>query len=269
MNKWETLNSLYLEQGLKIFPVVENGKTPKIALWNKDCSSDLLQCLYYYEHNKNGNWGLPCYENNLFVLDLDVHDPTKNGVENFYKLVIDLGIDLDIFDTLTQQTPSKGLHLIFKSDEDLAEINATANAFPDYPGIDTRNRHYIVVEPSVINGNEYKFVNNNPPKEMPQKLKDYILSVSQKRSSGNKTPYEKPKEVLVGNRDDELFKYINNLYYKTKLDYDEILTLASYFNNNILEEPFEEKDVEYKVNKAFEKTRPYSIIIHIGNNTSE
>lgn len=263
MNKWEVLNKLYVNQGLQIFPVVSNAKTPLIKEWQNDCSSNYMQLLYWLSNAKDCNWGLPCYENNLFVLDLDVHDESKNGVENFYKLVLDLGIDLDVFDTLTQETPSKGIHLIFKSDDELSQVNASANAFPDYPGIDTRNRHYIVVEPSAINGKEYKFTNNLEPREMPKKLKDYILSVSQKRGDTKKTPYEKPKEVLVGSRDDEIFKYVTNLYYKTRLDYDEILTLANYFNNEILEEPFEEKEVEYKVRKAFEKNRPKIIVVNI------
>ena len=262
MTKWQTLNELYIEQGLKIFPVVENGKIPRITAWNKDCSSDLRQVLYYYEHNKTGNWGLPCYENNLFVLDLDKHDINKDGVENFKKLCNDLGIDYP--KTLTQETPSGGIHLIFKSDIDLCEINATANAFPDYPGIDTRNRHYIVVEPSVIDGKLYKFINIDEPREMPNELKNYILSVSQKKGDNKKTPYKKPKVVEKGSRDTELFNYINQLYFKTRLDIDEVMVLAKYFNEEVLEEPFDERDVEYKVRKAFEKNRPKYILVNVG-----
>lgn len=262
-NKWEILTKLYINRKLKIFPVVENGKVPRIPAWNKDCASDLRQVLYYYENNKTGNWGLPCYENNLFVLDLDRHDVDKDGVENFKKLCNDLGIDYP--ETLTQETPSGGIHLIFKSDIDLCEINATANAFPDYPGIDTRNRHYIVVEPSVIDGKSYKFVNNEEPREMPHELKTYILSVSQKKGDNKKTPYVKPKEVEKGDRDNQLFSYINQLYFKTTLDYDEILVLALHFNEEVLEEPFDERDVKYKVKKAFEKPRGKRILVHIGD----
>ena len=155
--------------------------------------------------------------------------------------------------------------MIFKSDIDLCEINATANAFPDYPGIDTRNRHYIVVEPSVIDGKSYKFVNNEEPREMPHELKTYILSVSQKKGGNKKTPYKKPKVVEKGSRDTELFNYINQLYFKTRLDIDEVMVLAKYFNEEVLEEPFDERDVEYKVKKAFEKPRGKRILVHIGD----
>ena len=75
----------------------------------------------------------------------------------------------------------------------------------------------------------------------------------------------KPKEVYKGDRDNQLFNYVNNLYYKTRLDEEEILVLANYFNENILEEPFSERDVKYKVRKAFEKERPTYIIVNVGD----
>lgn len=254
MNTWETLYNQYIKQDLKIFPVIPNGKTPLISSWNKECSSDYYQVLYWYMNANNCNWGLPCIENDLFVIDLDVHDENKNGVENFYKLASNLGIIGEVFDTLTQQTPSSGVHLIYKTDDDLRQVKGVANAFPDYPGIDLRNSNYIVVEPSTINGKSYKFVNLYNVKPMPSALKDYILNNCDKKGK-EKIPYVKPKVVEEGSRDEQLFAYINNLYYKTRLDYDEILVLAHYFNEEILEEPLEDKVVDYKVKKVFEKKR--------------
>ena len=138
-NKWQTISKLYIENGLKIFPIIENSKLPRIKAWNEDCSCELMQPLYYYENNKNGNWALPCYENNLFVIDLDRHDENKDGVVFFEKLCNDLGIEK--IETLKQTTPSGGVHLIFQSNEVLREIEGVANAFPQYPGIDLRNKN--------------------------------------------------------------------------------------------------------------------------------
>ena len=73
-NVWEILNKNFVNKGLQIFPVVENGKTPLIKEWQKDCSSNFMQILYWSEHAKNCNWGMPATENNLFIIDLDVHD---------------------------------------------------------------------------------------------------------------------------------------------------------------------------------------------------
>lgn len=276
MTKWNTLNELYIKQGLKIFPVVENGKTPLIKEWQKDCSSDYMQVLYWYENAKNCNWGLPATPNNLFIIDLDVHDPEKNGVENFDKIIDKLFMDADGFagdlydeycemGPLEQVTPSGGHHLIFQTDDDLRQVPNCSNAFKDYPGIDVRTDGYIVVEPSSINGKNYIFDTiPSAPNKMHPKLKKFILENVGTKQDNKKTPYVKPKEVEKGDRDNQLFNYINQLYFKTRLDYDEILTLAKYFNDEILEEPFDERDVKYKVSKAFEKIRPKCIIVNIG-----
>ena len=260
-NKWETIYKLYIENGLKIFPIIENSKLPRIKAWNEDCSCELMQVLYYYENNKNGNWALPCYENNLFVIDLDRHDENKDGVVFFEKLCNDLGIEK--IETLKQTTPSGGVHLIFQSNEVLRQIEGVANAFPQYPGIDLRNKNYIVVEPSQINGVPYKFENNLPPMPMPVVLQQYIIDNAGTKEKNKKTPYEKPqKQILVGNRDTALFEYINYLYYKTPLDEEEILLLANAFNSSF-EEPLSKKDVQYKVKKAFEKTRGCILFVRL------
>lgn len=263
MNKWEKLNKLYVDNGLKIFPVIKNGKTPLVTEWNKCCSNDYQQILYWMTNAKDCNWGLPCIENNLFVIDLDVHN--CNGLHNFTMLCIDLGLTGEQLNTLIQTTPSGGKHLIYKSDDDLKQVAGAANAFPDYPGIDLRNSNYIVVEPSIINGKEYEFATNYEPQEMPKKLKDYILKNAEKKGK-EKTPYVKPKLIYEGDRDNQVFKYLNDLYYKTKLDYDEINVLAHYFNENILDEPFDDKTIDYKVKKLFEKKRPKYIHILLPDN---
>lgn len=266
MNKWEKLNENYLQFGLKIFPVKANGKTPLINEWNKSCSNEYLQILYWLETAKDCNWGLPCKENNIFVLDLDTHDPNKNGVENFDKLLNDLNFsddEIDEFGWLEQYTPSNGVHVIFESDNELKDVPSAPNAFKDYQGIDIRNSSYIVVEPSEINGKKYSF-NTIPsaPSKMPRKLKNFILENVGTKTENKKTPYEKPKEVFKGDRDNSLFNYINYLYFKTPLDKDEITTLAKEFNANF-DEPLSEKDVIYKTKKAFEKPRGEFMIVRI------
>lgn len=281
MTKWEKLNKLYLNHHLKIFPVIQNGKTPLIKEWQKDCSDSYMQLLYWLENVPDCNWGLPATPNNLFIIDLDVHNPEANGVENFNKIIDKLFMDADGFagdlydewcemGPLEQVTPSGGHHLIFQTDDELRQVPNCSNAFKDYPGIDIRTDGYIVVEPSEINGNKYIFdtIPSAPPKMHP-KLKRFILENVGTKQDNKKTPYEKPKEVLTGDRDNQLFQYINQLYFKTRLDYDEILVLAKYFNSEILEEPFDERDVKYKVKKAFEKKRGKCVFVKIGDDNDE
>jgi len=273
MNKWEKINENYLQFGLKIFPIVKNSKTPLLNAWQTECSSNYMQVLYWYEHAKDCNWGLPATPNNLFILDLDKHDPSKDGVENFDKLLNDLHFtddECDDFGWLEQYTPSGGVHIIFESDDDLKNVPNGSNIFKDYPGIDCRSDGYIVIEPSEINGKKYSF-NTIPsePSKMPKKLKDYILKTVGTKQDKKKIPYEKPKEVFEGNRDTSLFEYINQLYFKTRLDYDEILLLANHFNETIFDKPLSEKTVKYKINKVFEKDRGECLFLKIGRDDDE
>lgn len=266
MNKWEKINENYLQFGLKIFPVQPNGKTPLIKEWQNDCSNNYMQVLYWYENAKSCNWGLPATPNNLFILDLDVHDPNKNGVENFDKLLDSLNFTDDEWDNwapMEQYTPSGGKHIIFSSDDELKNVSNGSNVFEKYQGIDIRTDGYIVVEPSTINDKKYSFdtIPMAPPK-MPKKLKKFILENASIKTEHKKTPYIKPKEVYKGNRDTSLFEYITNLYYKTRLDEEEIGVLARHFNESF-DEPLSEKEVKYKLKKAFEKERPTCILVNI------
>ena len=232
MSKWNYIKEHYIDKKLKIFPVTPNSKTPMIENWQNECSYDYFQVLYWYNNCPNCNWGLPCTPNDLFVLDLDTHDADKNGITSYAK-ISNLLFSPDEWEDLyymIQTTPSGGKHLIFKSNDVLKNVSNGANVFEKYPGIDIRTDGYILVEPSI-----------NKKKES----------------------YKKPNTVEVGDRDNQLFSYINNLYFNTKLDYDEILCLANNFNENILKEPFSEKTVLYKVNKVFDKERSEFIIFKI------
>ena len=258
MTKLEFINEVYLKKGLKIFPVIENNKLPLIDAWQKECSSDFFQVLYWVEKAKNCNIGLPANENNLFIIDVDMHE--INGLENFNRLCKDLNIEE--IDTLTQTTPSGGIHYIFKSDEELKEVINSSNCFKDYKGIDIRTKGYILVEPSSINGKNYK-LNMQEIKELPLQLREFIL----KNNSNNKIErkeYKKPIEVDKGGRDNSLFDYINQLYYKTRLDKEEITLLAHNFNNTICKPPLSESVVDYKINKLFKKNRIKYILVYIG-----
>lgn len=270
IDKWNYLKENYIDRGLKIFPVEVNGKKPLIENWMNNCSCDYFQVLYWYNSLPNCNWGLPCTPNDIFVLDLDVHNENKNGIKNFAKLQYDIGTTI-IFnnepyldDYLIQKTPSGGVHIIYKTDNELKNVCNGSNVFKDYSGIDIRTDGYILVEPSIINDKVYYFPHaDRYITNIGKSLKKFILENTNTKTDIKKEPYKKPTNVEVGDRDNQLFLYIHDLYYKTRLDYDEILCLANYFNENILEEPFSEKIVKYKVNKVFDKERGEYITIKL------
>lgn len=265
-NVYQVLKEKYIDKRLKIFPIVKNGKTPLIPSWQNDCSYSTLQIMYWLENAPECNWGLPCTPNNLFVIDIDVHG--VDGLSNAKKLFQSLGISE--INTLSQKTPSGGLHLIFKSDDDLRKVSNSSNSFKDYPGIDIRTDGYIACNPSSINGVEY-VMSDKDINEMPQELKDFILSQKDilKTSSKEKKEYVKPETVEEGGRDTALFEYITNLYYKTRLDKDEITTLAMKFNEEVCDPSLPEKTVKYKINKAFKKDRGICLFMWLSDDKFE
>lgn len=268
MNNYKILKTNYLDKGLKIFPVIENKKEPMIPAWQIDCSSDKLQISYWLDNAPNCNWGLPCSQNDLFVLDIDVHN--INGLESAKKLLNDLGIKE--LDTLSQKTPSGGLHLIFKSDDELKNVLNSSNSFKDYPGIDIRTDGYILVNPSIINGVPYEFNNADKEiKELPQALREFILNQKglNKKEKKEHVEYVRPDKVEEGGRDTAVFEYVSDLYFKTRLTFDEILLLGNNFNETVCNPPLPQREVKYKVKKAFKKDRGKCMFIRLNNDEEE
>lgn len=263
--KFKFIMDTFLSKGLKIFPCGENEKTPLIDMWQKDCSCELQQVLYWLENAKNCNIGLPANENNLFVIDVDMHG--VDGLSNFKRLCSDLGIEE--IKTLTQKTPSGGVHFIFESDDELKQVMNSANCFENYQGIDVRTRGYILVEPSIINGVSYELDTTYGVAKMPHGLKEFILKNNKKQEIEKRKEYYKPTVVDKGNRDNALFDYINNLYYQTRLDKDEITLLAHYFNQTTCKPPLSEGVVNYKIEKLFKKYRNNYILLRFEEEENE
>ncbi len=267
MDKFKFINGFYVKNNIKIFPLYNNDKKPMINAWQRDCSSDLRQILYWLKDGNNCNFGMPANENDLFIIDIDMHGDV-NGLENFKKLCDFLGIDLP--NTLKQTTPSGGIHYIFKSDDELKQVTNSANCFKDYPGIDIRTKGYIAVEPSVINGVPYKFDFEYDIMEMPKELRDFILNNNNHyKENKKKFGYIKPEKVEQGGRDIALFEYIMNLYHNTKLSCEEITVLASYFNQEVCSPPLANRDVVYKVNRIFKQPRNEFILLKISNSDED
>ncbi len=263
MNTYKILVENYVNKGLKIFPIIENKKEPMIPAWQVDCSCDKLQISYWLENAKDCNWGLPCSQNDLFVLDIDVHN--QNGFESMKRLLHDIGINE--INTLCQRTPSGGLHMIFKSDSDLKKVLNSSNSFENYKGIDIRTDGYILVYPSKIDEKGYSFVDiEKGVNEMPLALKEFILSQKKlnKEEKHKQHEYVKPKKVEEGDRDNSVFEYINNLYFKTRLTFEEITLLANDFNENVCEPPLPKRTIKYKVNKVFKKDRGKCMFMWLG-----
>lgn len=262
MNKYKFLCDNFTKYGYKVFPIKNNTKEPLIDRWQLDASCDNEQIIYWLENGGSPNFALPAYANNLFIIDIDMHGDV-DGISSFRRLLDDLGIGE--IDTLRQRTPKGGVHLIFKSDDELDCVKNSSNLFDDYPGIDIRTKGYILIEPSVIDGVPYKLSGGvEQIKEVPTALKEFIVNYNKKQVQNNSQRsdfYSKGKKVSKGSRDDELFTYLKYLYNNTKLGYDEISLLAHTYNKECFDPPLSDGVVDYKLKKLFENERRNIMIV--------
>ena len=104
------------------------------------------------------------YVSNITAVDLDLY---KGG--NSTDFVNKFGEDyIEKFNTLTQKTPSGGVHLLFQYEEDVRQTQTEA--------IDIRNDGgYVVFSPSTIDGKQYEIIRDVDIKLMPSELKDWLL----------------------------------------------------------------------------------------------
>ena len=263
MNKYKFLCEKFTNYGYKIFPIINNSKEPLIERWQLDASCENEQIMYWLEKGNNPNWALPAYANHLFIIDIDMHGDV-DGISSFKHLLNDIG--LDRINTLKQKTPSGGIHLIFKSDDELDCVRNASNVFDEYPGIDIRTKGYILIQPSEIDGVSYELSGGvDQIQEVPTELKEFILKYSKKTDINSVSQrsdfYEKGKKVGKGSRDDEIFTYLKYLYNNTKLGYDEISLLAHTYNKECFDPPLSDSVVDYKLKKLFETERRNIMII--------
>tara|TARA_R110001606_G_scaffold269605_2_gene418172 strand:- start:5031 stop:7538 length:2508 start_codon:yes stop_codon:yes gene_type:complete len=171
------------EMNFKNIPKIKLNSNAKIPTGQWTSKSN--QSTDYKPSTKN-NIGLVCNKDSGIIgVDLDFYTKTdKDGtiIKKYdpinikeHKQFIDLfGSEyIKTFDTLTQETTNGGFHLIFKHTEDLKQ---TQN---DIYNIDIRGGNangYLVGSGSIVNGKEYKIINDTTIKPFPQNLKDFLIN---------------------------------------------------------------------------------------------
>jgi hypothetical protein len=149
-----------------IFPVKANAKTPLTAHGFKDASADPDQIAEWKQQFPGCNWGAPTGEANGFVvLDLDAKHPLSLG---WWREQQDIHGGVN---TREVATPSGGTHIYFQDPEGVA-LKSTASVIAS--GVDTRAEGgYVVIPPSVIDGNPYEVINDVPIAPLP----DWLLAI--------------------------------------------------------------------------------------------
>ncbi|MCZ2120187.1 bifunctional DNA primase/polymerase [Levilactobacillus brevis] len=148
----EEFSSLYaaldlVENGYEIYPLSANTKTPpKGHHGYLEATRDQNIIVDWFQNNPDYNLGLRLDTSHLLVVDVDIHDSTKNGKDSLMKLQRQ-GKTLSP-DTYIEKTAGGGLHYFFKYTGDkVRKVN-------NWPGIDLLT-DFTVIAPSEIGGMAY------------------------------------------------------------------------------------------------------------------
>lgn len=235
-------NNNIVDMGFKDITKIKLKKNDKIPA---NCWTSKNNQSKNYKPTANNNIGLVCNkESGIIGIDLDFYTKTlKDGTVKKYdpvnipehKVFVDtFGKDfIKTFDTLTQKTTNGGVHLIFKHDD---EIKQTQN---EHYNIDIRGGNtngYLVGAGSVVNGKQYKLVNDTSIKPFPDNLKKFLLDnlygdvpIDEKKTKRGIKKVKKDKKDIQLNCE---YKYLISETREAEIFVERVITWiqASYTN---------------------------------------
>lgn len=148
--------------GCPVFPCQPNGKKPLNEGWQQEASTNPVEIIGLWADNPNANIGIHMV--GRLAIDVD-RKPGKNGQASWDDLIETYG-GRSLENTLTQETPTGGLHFVYATDRKAK--NTQSHVAPD---IDTRGEGgYILGAGSTINGQPYVIVHDEPMMTAPDWL---------------------------------------------------------------------------------------------------
>ena len=205
--------------GLRTIPIKPGTKIPATKNGVKDATLDNVTTDAFYA--MHSDYGIAVSGDGFVIFDFDV----KDGIDGRDEL-----LDFDLPDTLTQTTPSGGLHMIYRtSDEIRPSVNTKI-------GVDVRGWHsYIVCDPTPGYCWEDDEVGIADADSRVMAFLEHVRPAKE-RSTRNG---EKLKEGQ--GRNVELFAYGAKLQTFEKSD-EEIKGLMRAYNENNFEPPLDEDE---------------------------
>jgi hypothetical protein len=188
------------------FKLIYNSKNPT-SEWK-----EINRCNSFKVYNTNNiNLGVPTGKiNNIIVIDLDVYKWPEN---NLFNKSFNLNELLN--NTYSVKTPRGGYHLYYLYDEDIYQ---TQN---ELYNIDVRSDGgYIVNAGSKVDGKYYNIINDSEISEIPQKLKDFLLTYITPKKTIKKTNKKNNNNIITTTLKTLLSKeQLNNIVQKLDKKY--------------------------------------------------
>lgn len=185
------------QQGYAVYPLIENTKKPpKGVAGYQAATSDQNTIFAWFKKHPTYNLGLRLDLSDLLVVDVDMHDPTKNGRNSLTQL-FKQGQVLPS-DTYIEGTANGGLHYFFKY------AGAKVRKVDVWPGIDLLS-DFAVIVPSEINGKPYTPLDGRTladVKPAPQWLIDKLSG--EKTNWASEHAYTTHKKMYTGRLLDEI-----------------------------------------------------------------
>ena len=224
----------YAEMGLFVFPLVLNEKKPLTGSGFKDATIDPIVINRWWDKWSDANIGIPTGKvSGWLVVDVDDKDGVS-GSESLSALEEQYG---KLPETRKHETPSGGYHLIYRC----PEVSVPCSAGKIGLGLDVRcEGGYVVAPPSVIDGNQYRVVNDGPLADAPQWIVDLAIE---------KKPQITGEKVVKGGRNNHIFKQaiVCNLQ---KMPYGDAAKVVAK-ENSMFDIPLDDREVQLTLDSAY------------------
>lgn len=145
----------YAAAGMRIFPVISNGKLPAITNNLEAATTDPDQIIAWWAQNPEFNIGFDPGTSGWTIVDVEGH---SGGLDAWVRL------NGAFTPTFTVRTPSGGHHYYFKG-----AIKGSVRPFGKDTAIDLRGSGtYALLPPSEINAQPYEVIDDSPCADLPQ-----------------------------------------------------------------------------------------------------
>jgi len=226
----------YAELGYHVFPCVPGGKRPITPHGLKDATTDAAVIEAWLDKHPTANWAIRT--DGLLVVDID---PSPDGAANPWPEDQEQAASLLV--APVSQTPRGGRHFLFRQPDGIELRNTQCGELA--PHVDTRaTGGYIVVSPSVINGNEYRWLSGEldiGPHDLPlppQWIFDKLASPKTAAAAGGSDG-----TIPEGQRNGTLCSLAGTMRARG-MSYESILAALQAENRSRCKPPLDEREVE-------------------------
>lgn len=263
MNKIISKINEFCDKGYYMFPTYANDKKPCVSSWGTECTNDVDELQQVFAEHPELNLAIVTgRKSGLFVIDVDTKNGHK-GIETLTQLEKELG---SLPNTYTVKTPNGGYHYYFNYPSNLL-LDKLQNKVNIADGLDIRaDGGYVLTAPSVLNGKEYKVINDVKCNDIPIEWINYIYStnyvidntrVKKKRDGSSiiiplRKEFQLPDVIEDGSRNDTLLRYACHLLGKG-IDLENISKEVETINNERCVHPLRPDEIENTIMKSVGK----------------